>query len=135
MCSMWASIWDCVCWYVSLVIKQLKKKKKGSVRRQFWHSSPGKWQPAREYWGRAKTMWRIPNAEAGYSSFFALVSPFTLWACSLPALCQVDADNYTGQSWRRGQVYCGVYVFVIKCQLNERRNYPRLKSDLSEFNC
>lgn len=27
MHSMWVSIWDCVCWYVSLVIKQLKKKK------------------------------------------------------------------------------------------------------------
>lgn len=100
MHRMWVSIWDCVCWYVNLVIKQLKGKKKSSVRRQFWHSSPGKWQAAREYWGRAKIIWRIPNAEVGYSSFFALVSLFTLWACSLPALCQVDADNFTWQRWR-----------------------------------
>lgn len=28
MHSMWVSIWDCVCWYVNLVIKQLKKKKR-----------------------------------------------------------------------------------------------------------
>lgn len=91
MHSIWTSIWACVCWYVSLVIKQLKKK--GSVHRQFWHCSPGKWQLAREYWGRAKTIWRIPNADVGYSSFFALVSLFTPWACSLPPLCQVDAGS------------------------------------------
>lgn len=99
MHSMWVSIWDCVCWYVSLVIKQLKKKK-GSAHRQFWHSSPGKWQLAREYWGRAKTIWRIPNAEVGCSSFLALVLLFTLWARSWPALYQVDADNRTRQNWR-----------------------------------
>lgn len=31
MHSMWASIWDCVCWYVNLVIKQLKEEKKKAV--------------------------------------------------------------------------------------------------------
>lgn len=110
--------------------KAVKKKKKGSVRRQFWHSSPGKWQPARVYWGRAKTIWRIPNAGVGYSSLFALVSLFILCACSLSALCQVEADNFAKQNWRRGQICCGVSVLVIKYQLNERQ----LKSDLREFN-